>query len=535
MLFEHLLSPGDRVVVEQPTYDRTLLLLQRLEAELVPVPLEADGIDVGALEAALAEGPIKLAHVIPNFHNPAGCTLSAAKRARLVELAAEHDFWIFEDDPYRELSLRGRAAGDDALARQGRPVVHASSFSKTVSPGVRVGYLAGPAEEIAKLAKRANETYISPNMLAESIVLELCRSGGLDRNIEFVKGALRARCDALVAALREQIPEAEFVVPEGGYFLWLDLAEGTDTAALLAEAKARGRHLRRRPRLHDRGRREQPAPLLRAGPRRTRSPRASPASRGRSTDPRRRAAGLAAVAVRGEHQLLGERRRAAAAPGRRGPRRSRRRCGRRRGAPSAEAIDDLVVVGALELALEARVEPGALEVVEELLGLVLEAQHVTVGAGLDVGEQRRRARGRPRRSGGRGAGRRVADRGAHPLLEHRRHRVLDALGLLVHLVPGDAEDVGEEALDQPVAADDRPRPLAARLGEARATCRRRARRSRRRSRRPIISWTVGGESCIARAMLAPVIGSPASSSQNMISRYSSSATVASAGIDLGRD
>ena len=123
---------------------------------------------------------------------------------------------------------------------EGGKVVHASSFSKTVSPGVRVGYLAGPAEEIKKLAKKANETYISPNMLAEAIVLELCRSGELDRNIEFVKGELKARCDALVAALREQIPEAEFVVPDGGYFLWLDLAEGTDSAALLAEAKGDG-------------------------------------------------------------------------------------------------------------------------------------------------------------------------------------------------------------------------------------------------------------------------------------------------------
>jgi DNA-binding transcriptional MocR family regulator len=119
-------------------------------------------------------------------------------------------------------------------------VIHASSFSKTVSPGVRVGYLAGPTEEIKKLAKKANETYISPNMLAESIVLELCRSGELDRNIEFVKGELKARCEALIQALREQIPEAEFVVPDGGYFLWLDLAEGTDSAALLAAAKEDG-------------------------------------------------------------------------------------------------------------------------------------------------------------------------------------------------------------------------------------------------------------------------------------------------------
>lgn len=240
MLFEHLLERGDRVAVEQPTYDRTLLLLQRLGVELVPVPLEADGLDVAALEAALAEGPLKLAHVIPNFHNPAGCTLSAGKRVRLVELAAEHGFWILEDDPYRELPFEGEALETMLSIDRAERVIHASSFSKTVGPGVRVGYLAGPATEVAKLAKLANETYISPNMLAEAVVLELCRSGALDRNIEFVRGALRERRDALVEALREHIPEAEFVVPGGGYFLWADLAPGTDTTVLLAEAKGEG-------------------------------------------------------------------------------------------------------------------------------------------------------------------------------------------------------------------------------------------------------------------------------------------------------
>jgi 2-aminoadipate transaminase len=240
MLFHHLLGPGDRVVVEQPTYDRTLLLLQQIGVELVPVPLEADGLDLAVFEAALEEGPIEFAHIIPNAHNPAGCTLSAEKRVRLVELAAEHGFWIFEDDPYRELPFEGEPLATMLELDKADRVIHASSFSKTVSPGVRVGYLAGPAGEIAKLAKRANETYISPNMLAEAIVLEFCRSGELDRNIAFVKGALKERCDALVAALREQLPEAEFVVPGGGYFLWLNLAEGTDTAALLAEAKGEG-------------------------------------------------------------------------------------------------------------------------------------------------------------------------------------------------------------------------------------------------------------------------------------------------------
>ena len=240
LLFRYMVEPGDRVIVEQPTYDRTLLLLGRTGAELVPVPLEDDGIDIGAVERALSDGPVKLAHVIPNFHNPAGCSLSAAKRERLVELAAEHDFWIFEDDPYRLISF-GAEVPPTMLSLDGSGhVIHASSFSKTVSPGVRAGYLAGPADHIATLAKRASEHYISPNMLAESVVLELCRSGALAKNIETVNAALAERRDALVAALRDRLPDAKFVVPEGGYFLWIDLPEDYDTVAALEAAPEHG-------------------------------------------------------------------------------------------------------------------------------------------------------------------------------------------------------------------------------------------------------------------------------------------------------
>ncbi len=243
MLFEHALEPGDRVIVEQPSYDRTLLLMGRHGVDVVGVPLEDDGIDVEGLERELAAGPVKLVHVIPNFHNPAGCTLSEEKRHRLVELAREHGFWLFEDDPYREICFAEKCPPTMlSMAGTGGEVklIHASSFSKTVSPGVRVGYLAGPVDEIKALAKRANETYISPNMLAESIVLELCRSGGLDRNIEVVCEALRERCETLVASLREQIPEASFVVPAGGYFLWLDLSDDVDTVELAQVAKEEG-------------------------------------------------------------------------------------------------------------------------------------------------------------------------------------------------------------------------------------------------------------------------------------------------------
>ncbi len=243
MLFSHLLEPGDEVIVEQPSYDRTLLMLDKLGVDRIGVALEADGIDVDGVEQALADGHRpKLVHVIPNFHNPAGCTLSEPKRRRLVELSAEYGFWIFEDDPYREVRFEAESAPTMLELGEGTEakVIHASSFSKTVSPGIRVGYLVGPEAEVKQLAQGATETYISPNMLAESIVFELCRTGALDRNVEIVRPALAARRDAVVEQLRAQIPEAEFVVPGGGYFLWLDLAEGADTTRMLAPAKEEG-------------------------------------------------------------------------------------------------------------------------------------------------------------------------------------------------------------------------------------------------------------------------------------------------------
>jgi 2-aminoadipate transaminase len=239
-LFRHLVSEGDRVVVEQPTYDRTLLLLRQSGAEVIGAQLESDGVDPAEVESAAAKGEVKLVHLIPNFHNPAGCTLSLEKRSTLVQLAANQGFTLFEDDPYRLISFDETRAETMLEMDSADRVIHASSFSKSVSPGVRVGYLVGPTEQITTLAKRANETYISPNMLAESIVYELCRSGGLEQNLKVVNAALSERRDALVEALHEHIPEAQFVVPAGGYFLWLDLNEDVDTKVLLTAAKEEG-------------------------------------------------------------------------------------------------------------------------------------------------------------------------------------------------------------------------------------------------------------------------------------------------------
>ncbi|HTC71895.1 MAG TPA: PLP-dependent aminotransferase family protein [Solirubrobacteraceae bacterium] len=242
-LFEQLVRAGDEVIVERPTYDRTLLSLRERGARVHAVQLEPDGIDTDALAALLSAGTgavqPTLAHIIPNFQNPAGYTLSFAKRSRLLELAADHGFMVFEDDPYVELRFSGETL-PTMLSMDPERVVYASSFSKTVCPGIRVGYLVGPPDLIAAIAKLATNTYISPNMVAQSIVYEFCASGAIERSIETVKAALDERAQALANALRSELADADFVVPQGGYFMWVTLPEGTNVSALFDAAAERG-------------------------------------------------------------------------------------------------------------------------------------------------------------------------------------------------------------------------------------------------------------------------------------------------------
>jgi 2-aminoadipate transaminase len=238
-LFDALVKSGDTVIVERPTYDRTLLSLRNRGADVRMVELEHDGIDVAALDRVLRSGTEPtLAHIIPNFQNPAGYTLSGEKREQLLELARQYHFTIFEDDPYVALRFAGERL-PTMLSMDPDRVVYASSFSKTVCPGIRVGYLVGPEDLIARIAKIATSAYISPNMVAQSIVHEFCVSGALDRSIDTVKAALQERANTLCDALEREWPDARFQRPDGGYFLWIDLPEEADVDALFDAAAAR--------------------------------------------------------------------------------------------------------------------------------------------------------------------------------------------------------------------------------------------------------------------------------------------------------
>ncbi|MCW6002975.1 PLP-dependent aminotransferase family protein [Micromonospora sp. CPCC 205371] len=240
-LFDYLVQSGDAVVVERPTYDRTLLNLRNKGGQVHQVTIQPDGVDTDELRKLLESGVRpKLAHIIPNYQNPAGVTLSLEKRRALLDLAGEYGFTIFEDDPYADIRFRGEALPSMLSMDDKGVVVHASSFTKTVCPGVRVGYLVGPATLIAGIAKRATNLYISPGMVAQAIVHEFCVSGDIDRSIQTVSTALGERASLLATALREHIPGVRFTEPDGGYFLWIELPEGVSADKVFTAAAERG-------------------------------------------------------------------------------------------------------------------------------------------------------------------------------------------------------------------------------------------------------------------------------------------------------
>jgi DNA-binding transcriptional MocR family regulator len=238
----HVLTPGDVVFTEAPSYDRTLGLLRRHHATIVGIPLEADGPNIGALERALAKHVPKFFYVIPDFQNPAGTTCSDAKRRRMAELAVRHDFLLVEDAPYRFLRYRGR---EETTLFELAPerTLHMSSFTKLIAPGVRTGFMVGPAPLISRLAKVAEDTYISPGYVAQAITYEWCRRGLLPPQIERLKALYAPRLDACLAGLDKYMPEAQPTRPDGGFFISLTLPEGVVTTAVRTQAAQRGLNL----------------------------------------------------------------------------------------------------------------------------------------------------------------------------------------------------------------------------------------------------------------------------------------------------
>jgi DNA-binding transcriptional MocR family regulator len=240
-LFDLLLrGRSQRVLVEGPTYDRTLKLLEHLGADVVRVPVDEEGLDVDALEAQLARERPAFLYSIPTFQNPTGTTLSLGRRLRLAELARRHGLLVVEDDPYALVRFEGEPLPTLFELLEGSGVVYASSFSKTVAPGLRTGYVVLPQKLAAPVESLAASTYVAPVVLTQAVVAEFLGRGLLEPALDRVRAGLRERRDALLAALEEHLPVARWSRPAGGYFLWLELPRAIDARVVLDRAEARG-------------------------------------------------------------------------------------------------------------------------------------------------------------------------------------------------------------------------------------------------------------------------------------------------------
>jgi DNA-binding transcriptional MocR family regulator len=233
-LAELLVTPGTRVLVEAPTYDRPIKILKRLGAEIVGVPMDEDGL----VTDELPDGDFAFLYTIPTFQNPSGRTLTLERRRRLVENTRERGLLVLEDDPYGLVRYEGEPLPSLFELAGGEGVAYASSFSKTVAPGVRVGYFVLPPDLARQVEALATSTYISPPFMTQATVHEFLRRGNFEPNLARVGGLLQARRDAMLEALERHMPDgAAWSRPEGGYFIWLDLPEH---APELAAAEAAG-------------------------------------------------------------------------------------------------------------------------------------------------------------------------------------------------------------------------------------------------------------------------------------------------------
>lgn len=231
-----LVERGSRVLVEGPSYDRALHIVARHGGEAVVVPMDEEGLDPDALEL-----PAAFLYTIPTFQNPSGRTLSLERRRRLAQLARDGRVLVVEDDPYALVRFEGEPLPSVYELAEGRGVVYSFSLSKIVAPGLRVGYLVGSADLVARLEALAVQTYLTPALLPQATAFEFLRRGLLEPNVERVAALLRERRDAMLAALAAELPEgATWSRPQGGYFLWVDLPPDADAGTLLARAEAQG-------------------------------------------------------------------------------------------------------------------------------------------------------------------------------------------------------------------------------------------------------------------------------------------------------
>ncbi|MDR0519799.1 MAG: PLP-dependent aminotransferase family protein [Clostridiales Family XIII bacterium] len=230
-------NEGDTVLVESPTFLATLMMFAKVNAKVVAVDVDSEGMNTDDLAAKLESTGARLVYTIPTFQNPTGLTLSRERRKEVARLAALHDAIVIEDDPYCDLRYAGESLPTIKSFDEAGNVVLLNSFSKTVSPGLRVGTVAASAEIIPKfvVAKQCSDTHTA--ILPQAICAEYLNRGLLPGHLERTAPMYKERLDAMLAYIEKYLPaEAEYTRPEGGVFIWLTMPSGFDAQELLVIA-----------------------------------------------------------------------------------------------------------------------------------------------------------------------------------------------------------------------------------------------------------------------------------------------------------
>jgi 2-aminoadipate transaminase len=241
-----LINSGDRVLVEAPTYLGALQAFNVYGAEYVSVPIDEDGLRTDALENSLRSGP-KFMYVLPNFQNPGGTTLSEGRRHELVLQADKYGIPIVEDDPYGQLRYEGEHLPpliviDRENLRRDKEylignVIYLSTFSKTLAPGIRLGWIVAPPDVISKFVQLKQGADLHTSTFTQYVAYEVARDGFLDEHVRHIRSVYRVRRDVMLQALSQFFPpETTWTHPKGGLFLWVTLPEGMDCERLFRAA-----------------------------------------------------------------------------------------------------------------------------------------------------------------------------------------------------------------------------------------------------------------------------------------------------------
>ena len=236
-------EPGDRVIVTRPSYMTAIHIMRTHNVQFVDVGQDRDGLSTEELEGQLerfeanGEPMPKLLFDEPDFHNPTGITMSLARRRKILELARRYNFVICEDDPYRRIRFEGEPVPPIKSLDVTGHVISLGTVSKTLAPGLRVGWAIGDAGVVRRMAMQKADG--GSNTFAQRIVVQLMRSNKISLHVDELTGKMRNHRDAMVAALAEYMPEARCRAPKGGYFLWVRLRE-RDDAERVVELGIRG-------------------------------------------------------------------------------------------------------------------------------------------------------------------------------------------------------------------------------------------------------------------------------------------------------